>query len=141
MKPHPRVADASDASDDVLSPREGFTDFTEVTLRQILPPLMPQLKSLHVHWNPGITDSFLEWVGNSGPRLRVRQAPWSDRKEASLGRARARFVPCSSGRCLFGCPPRSRRTREAFLFFFQGLGESVLPRLVMRGIPATRGGC
>lgn len=49
--------------------RIGFTDFTEASLRKTLPPVLPRLQSLHVHWNAAITDAFLVWVGQAAPRL------------------------------------------------------------------------
>lgn len=49
----------------------GFTDFTEASLRKTLPPVLPRLQSLHVHWNAAITDAFLVWVGQAAPRLEV----------------------------------------------------------------------
>ena len=39
---------------------------------QTLRPLIGNLRSLHVHWNTCVTDSFLVWLAKSLPRLEVR---------------------------------------------------------------------
>ncbi|CAM9370368.1 unnamed protein product [Ectocarpus fasciculatus] len=49
--------------------RLGFIEYMEATLKDTLPPLLPNLRSLHVHWNTCITDEFLSWVSQAIPRL------------------------------------------------------------------------
>lgn len=44
----------------------------EATLTSTLPPLVANLRSLHVHWNSCVTDEFLSWAIQSLPRLEVR---------------------------------------------------------------------
>lgn len=49
--------------------RMGFIEYMEDTLMQTLRPLVGNLRSLHVHWNTCVTDSFLVWLAKSLPRL------------------------------------------------------------------------
>lgn len=51
---------------------EGFVEYMEATLKDTLTPLLPNLRSLHVHWNTCITDEFLSWASQAMPRLQVR---------------------------------------------------------------------
>ncbi|CAM9102873.1 unnamed protein product [Scytosiphon promiscuus] len=49
--------------------RMGFIEYMENTLTELLPPLVGNLRSLHLHWNTCVTDELLSWVGRSMPRL------------------------------------------------------------------------